>query len=221
MTPEEFRLKTDVSRETLSSLQRYCDLIMAWQSKMNLVAPSTIDDIWFRHFFDSAQLAKYIQPDLGDHSVGHGCDDVRTEICVDIGSGAGFPGLILALLGVRPLHLVESNKRKAIFLNEAARVLGLNRDDCVVHSVRAQSVSTTLVGTAAVVTARALTRLTDLLGLAAPLLAPGGVCVFPKGRLWRGELAEAESDWKMSVEIFDSETDADARILRISELSKE
>ncbi len=220
MTPEEFRRTANVSRETIIALERYHELILRWQSKMNLIAESTKGDIWGRHFSDSAQLAKYALQDPPNLRGTNSDAAPGKKIYMDLGSGAGFPGLILALLGARPLHLVEANGRKATFLAEAARYMGLDSNDYVVHPVRVDALDQEFAGRAAVVTARALANLNQLLGMAAPLLAPEGICVFPKGRAWRQELAAAQQNWTMLIETFDSESDREAAILRISDLHR-
>ena len=144
LTPDAFRQATNVSRETIDRLKTLEALLRRWQKRVNLVAASTLDDIWGRHFLDSAQLISHIPAHF---------DAKRKKITVDIGSGAGFPGLILALLGVQPLHLVESNHRKAVFLSEAVRELNL---DAFVHAERAELVAREMESQAGLVTARAL-----------------------------------------------------------------
>ncbi|MCZ6764739.1 MAG: 16S rRNA (guanine(527)-N(7))-methyltransferase RsmG [Alphaproteobacteria bacterium] len=207
MSAEQFQRATNVSRETLALVQAYCDLIDHWQGRVNLIARSTRTDIWRRHFLDSAQLAPHI----------HRQDSPTVDnIVVDIGSGAGFPGIILAILGVKPLHLVEANRRKAVFLEEAARQLGL---DFTVHSVRAQAAVDALGGQAATVVARAVARLPQLLGLAAPLLSEGGTAILPRGRRWQEDIGAAQSQWAFEFEALESVTDPQARILRISKLA--
>lgn len=206
LTPDAFRQATNVSRETIERLKTLETLLRRWQKRVNLVAASTLEDIWGRHFLDSAQLISHVPAHF---------DANREKIAVDIGSGAGFPGLILALLGVQPLHLVESNKRKAVFLSEAIRELNL---DAFVHAERADLVAREMASQAGLVTARALAGLVDLLAFAAPMLAEGGVCLFPKGRAWRDELVVAQRAWRFDWEAFDSATERHGKILRIANL---
>src|SRR5689334_7633402 len=105
LTPTEFAAATHVSRETLGRLQAYADILVAWNQRLNLVGRGTIDDLWRRHMLDSAQL--------------HALLPAGAKILVDLGSGAGFPGLVLAIMGGPHVHLVESDQRKAVFLREA------------------------------------------------------------------------------------------------------
>src|SRR5437588_12718613 len=107
LSPAEFAAATGVSRETLARLDAYAELLRQWSPRINLVAASTLDDLWRRHVLDSAQLFPLLPP--GAHSL------------IDLGSGAGFPGLVLAILGVPAVELIESDARKCAFLREAAR----------------------------------------------------------------------------------------------------
>ncbi|MCC7046403.1 MAG: 16S rRNA (guanine(527)-N(7))-methyltransferase RsmG [Alphaproteobacteria bacterium] len=108
MTPEAFAAQVDVSRETLDRLAAYVELLKRWQARINLVAASTLDDVWRRHILDSAQLYRFVEP--------------KSARLYDIGSGAGFPGLVLAIMGLSDVHLIESDRRKIEFLREAARI---------------------------------------------------------------------------------------------------
>lgn len=188
----------DVPRETWARLERLVETLDHWQATTNLVAPSTLDAVWSRHVADSAQLAP-LAPD-------------PASVWVDIGSGAGFPGLVVAAL--RPdmrVHLVESNAKKVAFLRAAARAMEL---DVVVHGGRAEAVLGALTS-ADVVSARALASLTQLLGLAAQLLKTGAVGLFPKGREAVAELTEAGKSWRFEASLSPSLTDREARIIRV------
>ncbi|MDR4306895.1 16S rRNA (guanine(527)-N(7))-methyltransferase RsmG [Chelatococcus sambhunathii] len=188
----------DVSRETWARLDALVAALDRWQAKTNLVAPNTLDEIWTRHVADSAQL---VAP-----------APANPKRWVDIGSGGGFPGLVIAamLAGRTAVHLVESNGKKAAFLREAARAMGVT---VVVHAERAEKA---LAGLSAdVVSARALAPLTALLGLAAPLLKTGAVGLFPKGREASTELTEAEKSWRFRASLHPSLTDEHARIVRV------
>ena len=134
----------------------------------------------------------------------------------DLGSGGGFPGLVLAIVTSRPFHLVEADRRKAAFLTEAAARLGLDR--VRVHPTRIESVT---LPPLAALTARALAPLADLLPHAHRLLAPGGVAIFPKGRTAEDELTAALADWHVQVERFASRTDPHATIFRLSEIRRD
>lgn len=189
----------DVSRETWARLERLVETLDHWQATTNLVAPSTLDAVWTRHVADSAQLARLVPE--------------TASVWVDIGSGAGFPGLVVAAM--RPdmrVHLVESNAKKAAFLRAAARAMDL---DVMVHGARAEAVIGAALKSADVVSARALASLTELLGLAAQLLKTGAVGLFPKGREAVAELTEAKKSWRFEASLSPSLTDREARIVRV------
>jgi 16S rRNA (guanine(527)-N(7))-methyltransferase RsmG len=171
-------------------------LLQRWNPKINLVADAGTEAIWSRHIADSLQLAALVPPGEGP--------------IADLGSGAGFPGLFLALATGRPTHLVESDKRKAAFLLEAARALALPQVQ--VHPSRIEGTSLPPI---ALLTARALAPLPDLLRHAHRLLAPEGIALFPKGRRAEEELTLAAAAWTMRIERFPSRTDPGATILRL------
>jgi 16S rRNA (guanine527-N7)-methyltransferase len=192
-----------VSRETFERLQAFEQLFLKWNRSINLAAPSTLDDVWRRHILDSAQLAR-IAP--------------AAMRWVDLGSGGGFPGLVLGFLLVeRPgasIDLVESNRKKASFLqsvigqfNLPARVVAKRIDD-----------SYALVSAPEIVTARALAALPDLLDLSAPWLAKGARALFHKGRDYRAEVEESTHRWTFDLVEHPSMTDAHGVILEISDL---
>ncbi|MBM3558414.1 MAG: 16S rRNA (guanine(527)-N(7))-methyltransferase RsmG [Alphaproteobacteria bacterium] len=197
LTPAEFQSLTGVSRETLGRLEAYLDLLGRWQRAVNLVGTRTLDDPWRRHILDSAQLFPLVP---------------REASLVDLGSGAGLPGLVLAILGVRRVGLVEADGRKAEFLREAARVTG---SELAIHVGRAELLPPV---PADFVCARALAPLKRLLGWAARWLAAGGMCLFPKGRDADGEIVEAGRSWHFAVERLPSRTEPDGVILRIGDL---
>ncbi|MDX8527216.1 16S rRNA (guanine(527)-N(7))-methyltransferase RsmG [Mesorhizobium sp. MSK_1335] len=192
-----------VSRETFERLQAFEQLFLKWNRSINLAAPSTLDDVWRRHILDSAQLAR-IAP--------------NATRWVDLGSGGGFPGLVLGfLLSERPgasIDLVESNRKKASFLQSVigqfdlpARVVAKRIDD-----------SYALVSAPEIVTARALAALPDLLDLSAPWLAKGARALFHKGRDYRTEVEESTLCWAFDLVEHPSMTDAHGVILEISDL---
>jgi 16S rRNA (guanine527-N7)-methyltransferase len=189
-----------VSRETEAKLREFSALLQRWNARINLVAERDEGVLWQRHILDSLQLLLLLPQDKG--------------LIIDLGSGAGFPGLVLALASGRPTHLVEADRRKAAFLVEAARLLGLTT--VKVHPVRIEAA---ILPQAQVVSARALASLAELLRHAHRLLVPGGTAIFPKGRTAEQELTEAARHWNMRVERFPSRTDPDSLILRISEIS--
>jgi 16S rRNA (guanine527-N7)-methyltransferase len=182
--PEGFAARIDVSRETIERLKLYLELLRRWQRAINLVGPATLVDPWRRHMLDSAQLMAHLPVVPGP--------------LVDLGSGAGFPGMVLALLGVPAVALVEADRRKAQFLREVARATGAI---VAVHNERIERLGG---WPAAVVTARALAPLPRLLALAERFLAPDSVCLFLKGRSLARELIDAGKSWHMVPEMFPS-----------------
>jgi 16S rRNA (guanine(527)-N(7))-methyltransferase RsmG len=179
-------------------LRGFAELLWRWNGRINLVGQTDPATLWTRHILDSAQLAPLLP--------------TTPDVLVDFGSGAGFPGLVLAIVAGWRAHLIEADARKAAFLREAAR---LTAADVVVHVARAEDAA---VRQAPVVTARALAPLPRLLALAAPALAPQGLCLFPKGRRVLDELTAARREWHMEVEQFPSRTDPAATLLRIREI---
>src|SRR4051794_556467 len=152
LSPDEFAALTGVSRETLARLQAYAGLLTNWSGRINLVASSTLADPWRRHFLDSAQLFPLIPS--GSQSL------------IDLGSGAGFPGLVLAVMGVQGIELVESDARKCAFLREAARVAGAK---ATVRNARIEAVT---AYPAAVITARGCAPLDRLLQYSQRFIGP-------------------------------------------------
>lgn len=189
-----------VTDDDRARLEEFAALLQRWNARINLVGRADAAEIWRRHILDSIQL----QPLVPSGS----------DAFMDLGTGAGFPGLILAVLTRRPVHLVESDERKAAFLQEAVRLL---RIDAIIHARRAESLR---VASVHLITARALAPLPHLLTLATPLLAREGTCIFPKGRNVVAELTVARREWHMHVERFPSRTDPDGTILRIREIRR-
>jgi 16S rRNA (guanine527-N7)-methyltransferase len=175
------------------------DLLLRWNATINLVAAKSAADIDLRHIADSLQLVPLLPAE---------------GAIADLGSGGGLPGIVIAAaLPDREIHLVESDRRKAAFLIEAAGTLGLKR--VKVHAVRLEAAGLPPI---ACVTARALAPLAALLGHAARFLGPGAVAVFPKGRSAEEELTAAAAGWHFTAERFRSRTDPEATILRLSEI---
>jgi 16S rRNA (guanine527-N7)-methyltransferase len=189
----------DVSRETSDRIDTYLALLERWNQRINLVGPLPVSQWRARHVEDSLQLLGLVPQ-----------DDLPL---IDLGSGGGLPGLILAAALTRPVHLVESDQRKSAFLREAAREMGLAH-----VTVHAQRIEAAALPPAGALTARALASLAQLLPHAHRLLAPGGVAIFPKGRNAELELTAAAPGWHMSVERFGSRTDAEATIFRIRDI---
>jgi 16S rRNA (guanine527-N7)-methyltransferase len=193
----------NVSRETKEKLALLERELRRWQAIKNLVGPATLDHIWDRHIVDSLQLLDLMP-------------DARTWL--DLGSGAGFPGLVLAIAGQDrglKVDLVESNSRKCAFLRHIVRLTGAN---AAIHEARLETLVPSFVGRTDVVSARALASLVKLLEWTEPLLKTGTTGLFPKGRDVESELTEARESWTFDMEILPSRTDSEARILRITSI---
>jgi 16S rRNA (guanine527-N7)-methyltransferase len=190
----------DVSRETLDRLDRYAGVIGTWQRMLNLVAPSTLPQLWTRHILDSAQLVDLVP--------------ATARRWVDLGSGGGFPALVVAAMAADRIGfetiLVESDQRKAAFLRTAAREMGLG-DRVLIRALRAEE-AVPAIGEADVVSARALAPLADLARLSAPLLARGALGVYPKGESIRRELTEWGPPDRFDVSLAPSRTHPSAAI---------
>lgn len=204
--PEDFAGYFSVSRETLGRLLAYAALLQQWQRTINLVAPSTLPDIWSRHFADSAQLLALAPPEA--------------RAWLDLGSGAGFPGLVLAILlaehGQAKMALIESDTRKAAFLGEVARQTGVPVD---IYPERIErSATQAKLASADVITARALAPLPRLMELAAPYFSPTTVGLFLKGRDVEAEVEAAGKSWSFEGTLQPSLTDPDGRIVVVRAL---
>ena len=173
MTADEVEKLLNVSRETMDQFAAYLELLEKWQRRINLVANSTLPDAWRRHILDSAQLARFFPP--------------NTRKILDVGSGAGFPGLVLAILGGIEVELVESDQRKAVFLSSVIRSLGLSAK---VHNQRIELLPNLA---ADVITARALAPVPRLLKLIENQLSSSTICLFLKGSTVEDELTKLQS----------------------------
>lgn len=213
-----FAAATKVSRETLQRLNLYESLLRLWQPRINLVANATLDELWGRHFFDSAQLVPLIPS--------------SARRLVDLGSGAGFPGLVLAILlcadraggaetvGTTRIHvtLVESDVRKGAFLREVARQTGTAVE---ILSTRIEKPETQAkLGQVDVVTARALAPLDKLLALAAPMFGSETIGLFLKGQGAQAEVEAARKIWSFDASLVPSATAADASIVVVRRLGR-
>lgn len=190
----------NVSRETFSPLNDYVALLLKWNKSINLIGPATESDIWTRHIEDSAQLVALIPS--------------SATSLVDLGSGAGLPGLVIAVL--RPdvqVTLVEQDQRKAAFLKEAKRALSLNN-----VTVAAMDIAK-LDGVFDMVTARALAPLSELLAMARPIMEEGAICLFPKGANHANELVEAAQKWRFDYTLTPSRTNADSALILLTNLN--
>lgn len=198
----------DVSRETKVRLYRYGQMLEDWQGRFNLVGPRTLPEMWSRHFLDSIQLLNLI-----DH---------QSPVWLDFGSGAGFPGLVAAILLADreggTVHLVDSTAKKCRFLEEVAReTLGDQRAvEVIVHHDRVENLDPFISD---VVSARAVTALKGLLGYAFPFFGDRSVGLFPKGQDVDNELTEAAKYWNIDLDKYPSHTDDRGVLLRIKGLS--
>lgn len=192
-----------VSRETEDQLRRFEGLVRKWNPAINLVSKASLDDLWARHILDSAQLYGLVRPH------GH---------WLDLGSGGGFPGLVIAILAQGAgdnlrLTLVESDQRKATFLREVTRELSLP------VTVRTDRIEHCPPQSADILSARALAPLATLLGYAARHLAENGAAIFPKGASWQQEVEAAHKDWHFDLHTTSSATDPDGAVLTVKAIS--
>ncbi len=179
-------------------LRAFAALVLKWSPRINLVSKSDQNHIWERHVQDSLRLLPYIPR--------------NTERAIDLGSGAGFPGLVLCIATDIPFDLIESDARKAAFLMEAARLTGA---PAKIHNCRIEAAP---VKPALLITARALAPLEKLLALAAPLLTQEGFCLFPKGKGWQDELTLATPLWQMNTERLSAPGWGESCILKVSQI---
>ena len=197
--------RLNVSRESIAQIETYVELLLTWQAKINLIGPSTVEDVWRRHVLDSLQLLPLMRN--------------KTEAVADLGSGAGIPGLILALGGNLRADLYESNGKKVAFLREAIRQTKANAR---VHQIRLETLEAHLPERMPdYVTARALAPLEKLLLWAEPLLKRGAIGLFHKGQDMDSEVNKATKFWKMGAIIrHASMTDSDGTILEVKEITR-
>ncbi|MDG2249163.1 MAG: 16S rRNA (guanine(527)-N(7))-methyltransferase RsmG [Paracoccaceae bacterium] len=198
-------LSKNVSRETFSLLERLAALVEKWNKSINLISKSTVPNLWERHILDSVQIYHATQ--------------VSFKRWLDIGSGAGFPGLVLAILAKEKnidgeIILVESDKRKCAFLYTVRRDLNLNL------SIINKRIEECDPQNADIISARALANLTKLFDLSFNHKCENTTFIFPKGRSWQEELVAAEKTWNFSWEAVNSITDSQAVVLKIGELSR-
>jgi 16S rRNA (guanine527-N7)-methyltransferase len=195
-------LGVNVSRETMARLEAYAALLVKWQAKINLVGPATLPDLWRRHFLDSAQLLPLLSETPGR--------------LVDLGSGAGFPGLVLGAMTGWRVDLIDSDQRKCAFLRQVALEAGI-LDRVAIHAQRFEAVKPFA---ADVVTARACAPLDDLLGYAVPFIGESGRCLFLKGKGVEEELTAAQAHWTMRLERRESMSDPAGTVLVIDQLQR-
>jgi 16S rRNA (guanine527-N7)-methyltransferase len=203
--PQGFAEAFKVPRETIHRLTRYAETLEHWQKRTNLVSPSTLPVLWSRHFADSAQLCG-LAP--------------KARLWLDLGSGAGFPGLVVAVIQAgRPdfhMHLVESNRKKCAFLAEVARETKASVD---IHAMRIEELAECAQSLKPdVVSARALAPLPRLFELAAPFFGEGTKGLFPKGREAETEIAAARQEWEFAFRLSPSITANDSHIVEVTGL---
>ncbi len=199
----EFTRRFNVSRETLERLKIYAEMLTKWQRRINLVGPSTIDILWKRHFADSLELRE------------HALSGVKNWL--DIGTGAGFPGLVIAACGEQEnlhINLVESNAKKCAFLREVSRRIEapVTIHNCRIEAIDSQAIQAMSLG---VVTARALAPLDLLLKLAEKPLEYGAVGLFPRGQDVEDELTACSKYWKMETRIVERKYGLPGKILMV------
>lgn len=195
----------NVSRETSERLKTLADLLIKWNPRINLVSKSTIAELWTRHILDSAQVFE-LAPAITDH-------------WVDIGSGGGFPGLVVALMSDEPnapqnVTLIESDQRKCAFLRTVLRETGATA------TVLTKRIEQADPQNASVLSARALADLSLLNEFAERHLSKDGLALFPKGANWQKEVAAAKESWSFQVDAVQSKTEPQAVILKIGELQR-
>jgi len=202
---EDFSRQFSVSRETVERLEVYAEILRKWQPRINLVGSKTLQQLWNRHFADSAQIVNHIP------------DDAVT--LADLGSGAGFPGLVVkALRPAIDVTLIEADTRKAAFLTQAAAAMSL---PVTVLPRRIEDTAKTLNFTGySVITARALAPLPELLTLAHPFANDRSLFLFLKGQNVESELLSAAKYWTMDVQQIASQTHQDGRLLKITRLCR-
>jgi 16S rRNA (guanine527-N7)-methyltransferase len=207
VTPHPVELEsrfTAVSRESWDRLDTYVALLLKWQERINLIAPSTVSEVWERHVADSLQLLPFVPS--------------TTQQIADLGSGGGLPGIVLACATNANVHLYESNGRKCAFLQEALRQTGGKGN---VHQVRVEALSgATYVPQVTIVTARAFAPLDTLLALAEPFLKRGATGVFHKGQKVEDELTRVAKSWRIQAVQHPSVIDSQSVILEVNEVSR-
>lgn len=194
----------NVSRETLDRLNTYADLVKKWSPRINLVSKGSLGDLWARHFLDSVQVFQAVEP--ANH-------------WVDLGSGGGFPGAVVAILAKEAapqmrVTLIESDQRKSVFLRTVARELG------VPFEVLTDRIETAPRQNCDILSARALADLETLLGYTQRHMAPSGIALFLKGASWEKEIRDAQRTWRFGVESIESQTERAAAILKITGVSR-
>jgi len=202
---EDFVRNYDVSRETCARLERFAELLKHWNRRVNLVSKDSLNDIWRRHMADSAQLRDVIPAYEG--------------ALIDVGSGAGFPGMVLAIMGLADIHLIEASAKKCAFLREAARITGCQ---ATIHNFRLgdHAASLAALPEAAIITARAVSPLAKLLDIVFPIVYDRTCCIFSKGIQADNELMAARENWQFDVRQIPSKVEPGGVILKINHIRR-
>lgn len=200
---KKFMEKYNVSRETFERLKAYEASLHEWQSKFNLVSNSSLEDAWNRHFLDSAQLYQYVPK--------------TAKVLFDFGSGAGFPGMVIAIMAKEKtpylkVSLVESIGKKTLYLNEVKKITAT---DVEIINDRIENINNRK---ADVITSRAMASLKELFSYVYKFCKKDTICIFPKGKKYAEEIAEAKKEWKFSCDIKPSEQSDEGKILIITNL---
>lgn len=206
LKPADFQAMMGVSDAVLERLEAYVALLRKWQPKVNLVANRSLKDVWRRHILDSAQLGPLL-PAAGG-------------VVADIGSGAGFPGMVLAITqdhNKAEIHLIESNERKCAFLMEVNRT---TQAGAIIHHCRVENLPELPELKTDVVTARGVASMGKLLLYANPMLKKGGQCLFLKGRKWREELTETKKNWIIKESLIPSLSEPSGMVVKLEEIRK-
>ncbi|MCC3861837.1 16S rRNA (guanine(527)-N(7))-methyltransferase RsmG [Pseudemcibacter aquimaris] len=201
MNAKEFQQKTDVSRETLEKFITYAEMLDKWQKSINLVSNTTLSDKWLRHFYDSAQLMEMIEPD-------------ENRKILDLGSGAGFPGLVISLMGAGEVHLVEGVGKKCSFMKQVVRATGMN---AIVHNERIEQMDPFTVD---LITSRACADLEKLLDLTSAFIGEKTQCLFLKGEKADQEISDAQKKWQFDVKKTASKSEESGIILELSNIKR-
>lgn len=205
MNIESEILKYNVSRETLGKMQEFVRMLSEWNEKINLVSKKSLQDVWVRHVLDSLQLSEYMSP--------------QDKVLLDIGSGSGFPGVVLAIYAAEKLPdmkiiLVESIGKKVMYLRDVCQRLGLNNVEVVQNRVENIKI------TADVVTARAVAELPVLLAYTEKIINKNGKALFLKGKSYNQEMAVAQGIWNYEADIVSNRYSDDGVILKIFAIRK-
>lgn len=202
MNSDDFQRRTGVSRETLKHFELYADMLEKWQNSINLVSKSTLSDKWRRHFYDSAQLIDYITT------------SGKPLTILDLGSGAGFPGLVLSLLGAGEVHLVEGVGKKCSFMKQVIQKTNMN---ATVHNERIEGMESFPVD---LITSRACADLGKLLDLTFPFMTDLTECLFLKGAKSDEEIYHASKKWCFEVKKTPSKSEESGMILHLSKVKR-